>query len=195
MKLHPFEKNPLILATGAFLIFAVGALMTTVLPPLVDPDLTTARPGMHVLTEQEARGRTIYLAEGCVYCHTQQIRNLDSDRKRYGWRLVDAATSESWEYVNDTPHFLGTKRTGPDLARVGGKYSSEWHWAHFQDPRNLGEKFPDATGNARQASIMPSYRYLTLQQIKDLTSFVQTLGRQKNWRKDKNGKELNDYEK
>ncbi len=76
----------------------------------------------------------------CVYCHTQQIRDLESDKQRYGWRLVDAAVSESWEYTNDKYHFLGTKRTGPDLARVGGKYSNEWHWAHFKDPRNMARK-------------------------------------------------------
>ena len=97
--------------------------------------------------------------------------------------------------MNDRNHFLGTKRTGPDLARVGGKYSSEWHWAHFKDPRNMGEKFPDRKGIYEKASIMPSFAYLTDEEIHDLTAYIQTLGRNKNWRVDKDGKPLNDYEK
>jgi len=127
--------------------------------------------------------------------HTQQIRHLDSDQRRYGWRLVDAPPSESWEYVNDKNHFLGTKRTGPDLGRVGGKYSSEWHWAHFKNPRDMGEKFR-RQNIYQKASIMPSFAHLSDQEIKDLTAYIQTLGRNKNWRVDpKTGAPLNDYEK
>ena len=132
------EKSLLWTGTFAFLLFAVGAAMTTIVPPLVDKSLWESEYPVHEYTEQEQRGMDIYRNEGCVYCHTQQIRQLDSDKRRYGWRLVEAPASESWEYVNDKTHFLGTKHTGPDLARVGGKYSSEWHWAHFKDPRNKG---------------------------------------------------------
>jgi cbb3-type cytochrome c oxidase subunit II len=189
------EKSLILTALGAFVFFAVGAVLTTVVPPMVDKTLWTSEYPVHEYTEQELRGIEIYKNEGCVYCHTQQIRKLDSDRRRYGWRLVQAPESEAWEYVNDKVNFLGTKRTGPDLARVGGKYSSEWHWAHFKDPRNMGEKFESPNGAYQSASIMPSFAYLSDEEIKDLTAYIQTLGRNKNWRLDKNGQPLNDYEK
>ncbi|MBN2161710.1 MAG: cbb3-type cytochrome c oxidase subunit II [Pontiellaceae bacterium] len=189
------ERSLLWTATGAFVLFAIGAVLTTIVPPLVSKDMQVSQYPLHEYTEQELRGIEIYKREGCVYCHTQQIRHLESDQKRYGWRLVDAAVSDSWEYVNDKDNFLGTKRTGPDLARVGGKYSSEWHWAHFKDPRNMGEKFPNRKGIYERASIMPSFAYLSDEEIKDLTAYIQTLGRNKNWRVDENGVPLNDYEK
>ncbi len=189
------ERNIAILAVGAFGIFSVGVFCTTVLPKFVDHELMDPKPNMRPYTEQEERGRRVYLAEGCVYCHTQQIRHMKSDQKRYGWRLVDAPPSKGWEYAYDKPHFIGTRRTGPDLARVGGKYSSEWHWSHFKNPRDLGEKLQTAEeAKLQKASIMPSFDYLTDQQIEDLTAFIQTLGRNQNWRKDKDGRLLNDYE-
>ncbi len=194
MKKPTFEKSFALLALGAFLIFAIGGVMTTIVPPLVDKDLTTPRPHMKPYTAQELRGIEVYKSEGCVYCHTQQIRHLEVDSKRYGWRLVDAPFSEAWEYAYDRPHFLGTKRTGPDLARVGGKYSSQWHYAHFKNPRKMSEHFKGSRDLYRDYSVMPSFNYLTDQQIEDLTAYIQTLGRNKNWRKDKDGNPLNDYE-
>ncbi len=194
MKKLDVEKSLILTALGAFLIFSVGAVMTTIVPPMVDQTLWESEYPVHEYTEQEKRGIEIYKREGCVYCHTQQVRHLASDQRRYGWRLVEAPASESWEYVNDKYHFLGTKRTGPDLGRVGGKYSSEWHWAHFKDPRNMGEKFPDRKGIYEKASIMPSFKYLTDEEIKDLTAYIQTLGRNQNWRLDAEGNPLNDYE-
>lgn len=183
-------------AVFAFLLFAIGAVTTTIVPPLVDETIWSAgEHELHEYTDQELRGIEIYKREGCVYCHTQQIRHLESDQLRYGWRLVKAPVSESWEYVNDQQSFLGTKRTGPDLSRVGGKYSSEWHWSHFRDPRNMGEKFESPNGAFQSASIMPSFDYLSDQEIKDLTAYIQTLGRNKNWRVDRYGEPLNDYEK
>ena len=88
---------------------------------------------------------------------------------------------------------LGTKRTGPDLSRVGGKYSSEWHWSHLET-RNMGEQYESPNGKYQAASLMPSYDYLSDDEIKDLTAYIQTLGRNKDWRI-RNGKKLNDYEK
>ncbi len=188
------EHSLLWTAVAAFILFAIGAVLTTVVPPMVDKTLWASEYPVHEYTEQELRGIEVYKSQGCVYCHTQQIRKLASDQRRYGWRLVEAPASESWEYVNDKNHFLGTKRTGPDLARVGGKYSSEWHWAHFKNPRDMGEKFPDRKGIYERASIMPSFAYLSDEEIKDLTAYLQTLGRNKNWRVDENGQPLNDYE-
>lgn len=195
MKKLDVESSLILTAVGAFAIFAVGAVMTTVVPPMVDKTMWASEYEVHEYTAQELRGIEIYKKEGCVYCHTQQVRKLASDERRYGWRLVEAPASESWEYVNDKDHFLGTKRTGPDLARVGGKYSSEWHWAHFKDPRNMGEKFPNRKGIYERVSIMPSFKYLSDDEIKDLTAYIQTLGRNKNWRVDADGNPLNDYEK
>ena len=192
MKKPAFEAKAIMLAFGAFGVFAIGAIMTTAIPPLVDSSLhsTTADKPVHEYTAQELRGIQIYVREGCVYCHTQQIRDeVTLDGKRYGWRTLDAPPSEAWEYVNDRPHFLGTKRTGPDLARVGGKYASEWHWAHFKNPRDMGEKFYSGGINPGAASVMPSFKYLTDEEVKDLTAYLQTLGRNMNWRE-----KLNDYE-
>jgi len=195
LKNRAFEAKFISLAAGALGIFLIGAVMTTIIPPLVDKDLVSGgERALHSYTEQEQRGRSIYRREGCVYCHTQQIRaTVTRDSERYGWRLVDAPPSESWEYVNDRPHFLGTKRTGPDLARVGGKYASEWHWAHFKNPRDLGERFTRKDGNPQANSVMPSFKFLTDEEIRDLTAYVQTLGRNSNWRV-LEGKPLNDYE-
>ena len=166
-----------------------------IFPPIVDQSMWSAGTNIvHSYTAQELRGIEIYKKEGCVYCHTQQIRDLESDQIRYGWRLVHAPVSEAWEYVNDQYSFLGTKRTGPDLSRVGGKYSSEWHWSHFKNPRNMGEQYESPNGKYQAASIMPSYAYLSDDEIKDLTAYIQTLGRNKDWRVI-DGKPLNDYEK
>ncbi len=194
MKKISIEKNMVFMALGALAVFSIGGIGSTLIPPLVDKSLYTSDKPVHEYTEQEQRGIQIYKGEGCVYCHTQQIRKLESDQQRYGWRLVDAAVSESWEYTNDKYHFLGTKRTGPDLARVGGKYSTEWHWAHFKDPRNMGEKFRSSRGPYESSSVMQSFDFLTDEEIQDLTAYLQTLGRNKNWRVDPDGRPLNDYE-
>ena len=76
-------------------------MLTTIVPPMVSPEMWESEYPVHEYTEQELRGIEIYKSEGCVYCHTQQIRHLASDKRRYGWRLVEAPESESWEYVND----------------------------------------------------------------------------------------------
>lgn len=194
MKKPLFERNLTVLAIGALLFFAVGGIITTIIPPFLDTDLYKTDKQVHQYTETELQGIELYKENGCVYCHTQQIRSLKSDRIRFGWRLVEAAESESWEYVNQRYNFIGTKRTGPDLARVGGKYSSEWHWAHFKDPRNMGEKFKFLDQTYRSASVMPSFNYLTEEEIRALTAYIQTLGRDKNWRVDKQGNNLADFE-
>ncbi len=195
MKKLAVERNMMLMAVGALAIFSIGAIGTTLIPPLVDKSLYTSEHPVHNYTPQEQHGMELYRSLGCVYCHTQQIRHMKSDQQRYGWRLVDAAVSDSWEYTHDIYHFLGTKRTGPDLARVGGKYTDEWHWAHFKNPRNMGEKFRSTRGPYEAASLMPSFAFLSDQEIKDLTAYLQTLGRNKNWRVDPNGQPLNDYEK
>ena len=94
-------------------------------------------------TELEQRGRDVYLREGCWYCHSQFVRPVTGETRRWG------PVTESGEFAFDIPHLFGTRRIGPDLMRVGLKYSNEWHFAHFWDPRMLS---PD--------SVMASYRGL-----------------------------------
>ena len=94
-------------------------------------------------TPLQRRGREVYLREGCWYCHSQFVRPVTGETRRWG------PVSEAGEYAFDVPHLFGTRRIGPDLTRVGLKYSDEWHLAHFWDPRQLS---PD--------SIMAPYRGL-----------------------------------
>jgi cytochrome c oxidase cbb3-type subunit 2 len=116
--------------------FFIGGILTTVVPPMVDK--TWARPfhntdpakgptgELKPYTQQELKGRAVYVREGCWYCHTQQTRTLLADTKRSGWKGVDSPISTPDEFVYDNPHMFGTKRTGPDLSRVGGKYDTQW---------------------------------------------------------------------
>jgi cytochrome c oxidase cbb3-type subunit I/II len=102
-------------------------------------DLEQVKP----YTPLEVEGRDIYIREGCNNCHTQMIRSLAEESLRYGPRSLPG------EFVYDTPHLWGSKRTGPDLARIGGKYGDVWHYKHMIDPRGLVP-----------GSVMPSYAWL-----------------------------------
>ena len=125
---------------------------------------------VHEYTAQELRGIEIYKKKD-VYCHTQQIRDLESDQIRYGWRLVHAPVFEAW--VRERPLFLGQKEQ--DLIFwVGGKYSSEWHWSHFKIQEIWVNSMNLQMVNIKP-SIMPSYAYLSDDEIKDLTAYIQTL--------------------
>jgi cytochrome c oxidase cbb3-type subunit 2 len=175
---------------AALLLFFIGGVMTTVVPPLVDKSWGRAFENgdpakgptgkLQPLNDLELRGRAVYIREGCWYCHTQQTRTLLADTKRSGWRGVDAPVSTPDEFVYDSPHMFGTKRTGPDLSRVGGKYDRQWHRAHFRNPRDLVP-----------GSVMPEFPWVVQDAatLEATTAYLQTLGRAKNWRPD------NDYEK
>ena len=176
-----------ILALG---LFFIGGVITTVVPPLVDRtwgkpfennDSSKGPTGkLSPLNEQQLRGRAVYVREGCWYCHTQQTRTLLADTKRSGWRGVDAPISTPDEFVYDSPHMFGTKRTGPDLSRVGGKYDTQWHRTHFRNPRDLVP-----------GSIMPPFPWIVEkpEEFTAMVAYLQTLGRAKDWRPDQ------DYEK
>jgi cytochrome c oxidase cbb3-type subunit 2 len=166
--------------TAALVMFFIGGLLTTVVPPIVDKSWTHPAPGLRPYTDQELKGRAIYVREGCWYCHTQQTRTLVADTKRSGWRGVDSPVSTPDEFVYDKPHMFGTKRTGPDLSRVGGKYDTQWHRTHFRNPRDLVP-----------GSVMPPFPWIVdnPEQFSALVAYLQTLGRAKDWRPDK------DYEK
>jgi len=127
----------------------------------------TAPPAMLQLTPAEQRGRQIYAREGCAYCHTQQIRYLEADIRRFG------APTLAWETRFDSPHLWGTRRIGPDLSRTSGTRSSDWHYAHLFAPRSVVP-----------LSIMPSYAALfdgtplrPLQEARDLLAYLESLGR------------------
>ena len=126
-------------------------------------------------TAQQQRGRRIYQREGCIYCHSQQVRPLANEIKRYSIGTSVAPIADEREYIWDQPHFLGTRRIGPDLSREGGKYSDDWHYSHFYYPRQMVP-----------GSIMPAFTWLfddtdkvnpkPKQDARDLVAYVQTLG-------------------
>jgi cytochrome c oxidase cbb3-type subunit 2 len=167
-------------------LFFIGGLITTVVPPLVDKswgrpfenhDPSKGPTGkLRQLTALELKGRATYVREGCWYCHTQQTRTLVADTKRSGWRGVDSPISTPDEFVYDSPHMFGTKRTGPDLSRVGGKYNRQWHRTHFRNPRDLVP-----------GSVMPTFPWIANsdEEFGALVAYIQTLGRAKDWRPDK----------
>ena len=136
------EKNSIYLLISIILVIAVGGAVE--IAPLFWVNGTVEKvEGMRPYTPLELEGRNIYVREGCYVCHSQQIRTLRDEVERYGHYSLAA------ESMFDHPFQWGSERTGPDLARVGGKYSDEWHRAHTADPRSV---VPE--------SIMPPYKFL-----------------------------------
>src|SRR3974390_122195 len=137
-----FEKNSIILVIGILIVVAIGGLVEAV--PLFYMKNTIEKvDGMRPYTPLELAGRNIYVREGCYLCHSQMIRPLRDEVERYGHYSLEA------ESMYDRPFQWGSKRTGPDLARVGGKYSDKWHRDHLRDPRSVVP-----------GSVMPSYSWL-----------------------------------
>jgi len=124
------EKNIGMMVVFVVLVISLGGLAELV-PLFNDATVTEPLPGMRPLTALELQGRNIYQREGCVGCHSQMIRPLRAETERYGHYSV------AGESAFDHPFLWGSKRTGPDLARVGGRYSNEWHRAHLTNPRDL----------------------------------------------------------
>ena len=136
------ERNITLLGVGAFIAVAIGGIVE--IAPLFWIDNTIEKvDGMRPYTPLEQAGRDIYIREGCYTCHSQMIRPFRDEVERYGHYSLAA------ESMYDHPFQWGSKRTGPDLARVGKRYSDEWHVQHLKDPRSL---VPD--------SIMPTYSFL-----------------------------------
>ncbi len=143
MKSHEIvEKNVGLLALFMVLAVSIGGLVQIV--PLFFQDIVNEPvEGLKPYTALQLEGRDIYIREGCVGCHSQMIRPFRAETERYGHYSV------AGESVYDHPFLWGSKRTGPDLARVGGRYSDDWHRAHLFNPRNV---VPE--------SKMPSYPWL-----------------------------------
>ena len=136
------ERNVTLLAVGALAVVAIGGIVE--IAPLFWIDNTIEKvEGMRPYTPLELAGRNIYIREGCYNCHSQMIRPFRDEVERYGHYSLAA------ESMYDHPFQWGSKRSGPDLARVGGRYSDEWHVQHLKDPRSV---VPE--------SIMPTYNFL-----------------------------------
>ncbi len=136
------EKSVTLLAALSLVVVAIGGIVE--IAPLFYLQNTIEKvEGVRPYTPLELAGRNVYVREGCYTCHSQMIRPMRDEVERYGHYSLAA------ESMYDRPFQWGSKRTGPDLARVGGRYSDEWHVQHLMDPRSL---VPD--------SIMPGYRHL-----------------------------------
>ena len=136
------EKNAVLMIVLIAILVSVAGLVQLV-PMFFDKTTTTPIPGVKPYTALQLEGRDVYISEGCYLCHSQMIRPLRAEVERYGHYSV------AGESVYDHPFQWGSKRNGPDLARVGGKYSDEWQRIHLRQPRDV---VPE--------SIMPAYSWL-----------------------------------
>jgi cytochrome c oxidase cbb3-type subunit 2 len=130
MQHEVIEKNIGLMIVLVIVVISFGGLAEIV--PLMNQDVMQEPiAGLEPLSPLELEGRDVYIREGCVGCHSQMIRPLRAETERYGHYSV------AGEFVYDHPFLFGSKRTGPDLARVGKRYSDAWHREHLLDPRNL----------------------------------------------------------
>lgn len=150
------KMNPPIIITGSALLFAATFFISALLPwmTITDQPSEIYRPR----TPLENEGRKVYVNNGCTYCHTQFIRPID-------WDIGAERIARPGDYIEDQPHLLGTERTGPDLSQEGGEHPDDWHLAHFINPRFV-----------RPDSLMPSWEFLGIEQIKALIAYKQSLG-------------------
>lgn len=142
------ERHSLLLTVGILVVVSIGGIIQ--MAPLMYMDNTIEKvDGMRPYTPLELAGRDIYVREGCYVCHSQMVRPLRDEVERYGHYSLAA------ESMYDHPFQWGSKRTGPDLARVGGKYSADWQVDHLRDPRSV---VPE--------SVMPPYAFLLEKTLK-----------------------------
>jgi cytochrome c oxidase cbb3-type subunit 2 len=141
------EKNAVLLLVFTLIVISIGGLVQIVPLYLIETTVEHVK-GVRPYTPLESRGRDIYIREGCYTCHSQQIRALRDEVERYGHYSLAA------ESMYDHPFQWGSKRTGPDLARVGGKYSNDGHYAHLVKPTSV---VPE--------SLMPSYGFLARNEL------------------------------
>ena len=139
---HIFEKNSIVLIVGILAVIAIGGLVE-ITPLFYLKSTIEVVDGVRPYTPLELTGRNIYVREGCYLCHSQMIRPLRDEVERYGHFSLAA------ESMYDHPFQWGSKRTGPDLARVGAKYSDDWHVTHLTNPRAIVPQ-----------SVMPGYPFL-----------------------------------
>jgi len=155
----PVEKNIGLMMLLIILLVSVGGLVEIV-PLFFQKSTTEPVAGLKPYTALQLTGRDIYVREGCYNCHSQMIRPFRAETERYGHYSV------AGEFVYDRPFQWGSKRTGPDLARVGGRYNDEWHRIHLMNPRDLvpESNMPGypwlATNRLDPASIQPKMKAL-----------------------------------
>ena len=143
LRLHQaLERNSCLLIFGILAVSSIGGLVQ-VLPTIVDESLAAPAANVVPHTPLELVGRDVYIRESCSTCHSQQVRPLLAEVKRYG------QYAGAGEFAYERPFLWGSKRTGPDLLRVGGKYTDAWHRLHMTDPRAVVP-----------SSIMPAYPWL-----------------------------------
>jgi cytochrome c oxidase cbb3-type subunit 2 len=142
------EKNPWLLIVLVTLVVSVGGAVE-IIPLFFQKSTTEPVAGLKPYSALRLTGRDIYVREGCYTCHSQMVRPFRAETERYGHYSV------AGEFVYDRPFQWGSKRTGPDLARVGGRYSDEWHRTHLQNPRDV---VPESN--------MPNYPWLAKTKLK-----------------------------
>jgi cytochrome c oxidase cbb3-type subunit I/II len=151
------ESKPMLLAVCALIAVLIGG-MIEIIPMIVVKENVPTISSVKPYTPLEVLGRDIYIREGCLACHSQMIRPFRSETERYG------EYSKAGEFVYDHPFLWGSKRIGPDLQRIGGKYPNAWHYNHLDDPRSTSP-----------GSIMPRYLWLLSQKL-DTTSLPARIG-------------------
>lgn len=150
------KMTPVAVVAGCLLILAAIVFVVVYVPWATRVE--TPSDIFRSRSDQEAAGRRIYLANGCVYCHSQSIRSID-------WGMGAERIAQAGDYVEDYPILLGSQRTGPDLSQNGGEHPDDWHTAHFINPRFT-----------RPLSIMPTFAFLGEKGLADLIRYVQSLG-------------------
>lgn len=143
-----FERNSLLLVVGILIVVAIGGIVE-IAPTFYLENTIEEVEGVRPYSPLELAGRNIYIREGCYNCHSQMVRPFRDEIERYGHYSLAA------ESMYDHPFQWGSKRTGPDLARVGGRYSNDWHVLHMVDPRAV---VPE--------SVMPGYPFLLSQELR-----------------------------
>jgi cytochrome c oxidase cbb3-type subunit I/II len=144
---RPLEAKGLTFTVLAGLAILVGGLVELI-PPYFLQGTIDPIPGVAPYSALELEGRDLYIREGCNNCHSQMIRPLKTETDRYGQFTMPG------EGIYERPFLYGSRRTGPDLARVGGKYPDSWHWIHLRDPREIEPR-----------SNMPPYAFLLEQEL------------------------------
>jgi cytochrome c oxidase cbb3-type subunit 2 len=148
LKQEIIEKSAMLLVVLTLVVVAIGGAVEVI--PLFTVETTIERvKGVRPYSPLELAGRNIYVREGCYLCHSQQIRALRDEVERYGHYSLAA------ESIYDHPFQWGSERKGPDLARVGGKYSNDWHYAHLKEPSSM---VPE--------TLMPAYAFLAGRELK-----------------------------
>jgi cytochrome c oxidase cbb3-type subunit 2 len=156
------ERSALAIYIAAIVLFMMGTFATIILP-FFDPDMTTptanAEARNYAPDSAEAKGRLVYIANGCNTCHTQYVRPVKADVA-----MNLGPVSVPGDYIYDKPHLFGSNRTGPDLMWVGSRTNAEWNYQHLKDPQKLVP-----------GSIMPKYDYLSEEDLQNLVAYLMSL--------------------